>query len=121
MDNVIIVSFGIAGIIINAILLVLSIVLKVKDIDENFVFGYRTGFSLSSEEAWEWSNKTFATICIIGTPILLIGHIVVFALSMLLGLPTLYITLTMFSSLIFIICVIPFIEIIGRKKIGYKK
>ncbi len=45
LNPIYIYCFGIAGIVIYLLLIILAIVLK-KDVDLNYVFGYRTPFAL---------------------------------------------------------------------------
>ncbi|MBP5217074.1 MAG: SdpI family protein, partial [Bacilli bacterium] len=87
MNPVIIVSFCVSGIFITSLLLVLMIIFKAKDIDENYLFGYRTNLSLSSPEAWEWCNGLFCKAAFIGCPFLLVGQAAILTLSLLLPWP----------------------------------
>lgn len=119
-ERIINISFGIAGIVIHLLLLVIVIIFILKKIDRNSVFGYRTKFSLSSDEKWEWSNKVFNISSIIFSPILLVTNIVLLVLSFSHDINNLIMTLMMFSSIICIFALIPFIEIIGRIKFKNK-
>lgn len=119
-ERIINISFGIAGIVIHLLLLVIVIIFILKKIDRNSVFGYRTKFSLSSDEKWDWSNKVFNISSIIFSPILLVTNIVLLVLSFSHDINNLIMTLMMFSSIICIFVLIPFIEIIGRIKFKNK-
>lgn len=119
-ERIINIAFGIAGIVIHLLLLVIVIIFILKKIDRNSVFGYRTKFSLSSDEKWEWSNKVFNISSIIFSPILLVTNIVLLVLSFSHDINNLIMTLMMFSSIICIFALIPFIEIIGRIKFKNK-
>ena len=81
LNPVYIYCFGIAGIIIYLLLIILAIVFIKKDVDLNYVFGYRTPFALSSVKKWKWANNIFMKCLIIVEPIFLIIHIVIFTLS----------------------------------------
>lgn len=114
-------SFGIAGFFIYVLLLVLMIVFKKKQVGPNHVFGYRTRFSLSSEENWKWSNDTFIKIMFIGGPIGLTIHIIIFIFAVIYNWPGWVLLLTMFSPVFLILGAAPFIEIFGRKKFRNNK
>ena len=91
------------------------IILKKKDVKENYVFGYRTSFSLSSKEAWKWANGMFVKYSLVGCPILLLIHITVFVFSLIYDWPFWFVLITMNLPMIFLFILIPIIEIRGRK------
>ena len=106
LNPVYIYCFGIAGIIIYLLLIILAIVFIKKDVDLNYVFGYRTPFALSSVKKWKWANNIFMKCLIIVEPIFLIIHIVIFTLS----------AVTMVIGLFSFIPIVLYIEIYGRIK-----
>lgn len=59
----------------------LYVVFRYKKIGPNLHFGYRTKFSLSSKEKWDWSNNTFAQFTFIFAPSFLFIHIIIFILT----------------------------------------
>ena len=120
MDDIVIITLGISGIVVNLLLLVLMIIFKVKDVKENRLFGYRTEFSMSSKEAWAWANKVCVLSYFIGCPILLGIHIALFVLTFINKWNYWFMFLTMISPAILLIAICPFIEIIGRKKFKNK-
>ena len=65
LNPVYIYCFGIAGIIIYLLLIILAIVFIKKDVDLNYVFGYRTPFALSSVKKWKWANIFDNSYCYI--------------------------------------------------------
>ena len=81
LNPIYIYCFGIAGIVIYLLLIILAIVFIKKDVDLNYDFDYRTPFALSSVKKWKWANNIFMKCLIIGEPIFLIIHIVIFTLS----------------------------------------
>ena len=105
LNPIYIYCFGIAGIVIYLPLIILAIVFIKKDVDLNYVFGYRTPFALSSVKKWKWANNVFMKCLIIGEPIFLIIHIVI-----------LWTILTMVIGLIYFIPIVLYIEIYGRIK-----
>ena len=59
LNPIYIYCFGIGGIVIYLLLIILAIVFIKKGIDLNYVFGYRTPFALSSVKKWKWANNIF--------------------------------------------------------------
>ena len=53
LNPIYIYCFGIAGIVIYLLLIILAIVFIKKDVYLNYVFGYRTPFALSSVKKWK--------------------------------------------------------------------
>ncbi len=117
MDIIYIISFGIAGIIIDLVLLIFVLIFEIKKLDMNSLMGYRTRFSLSSKEAWDWANKVFNTTTIIVMPMLLILHIDIFIFSLIESWSALYITLSMFTFVPLLLFEAIYIEVVGRQKI----
>lgn len=109
---------GTVGIFISILLIVFASVFIKINVKPNPFFGYRTKFSLSSEKHWKWCNRVFAKTVLIWEPFVLVLHVLVFSLSMAFGWPCLYLLITLLLSVVFIIPVILFIEIHGRKKFG---
>ena len=66
LNPIYIYCFGIAGIVIYLLFIILAIVFIKKDVDLNYVFGYRTPFALSSVKKWKWANNIFMKCLIIG-------------------------------------------------------
>ena len=116
LNPIYIYCFGIAGIVIYLLLIILAIVFIKKDVDLNYVFGYRTPFALSSAKKWKWANNIFMKCLIIVEPIFLIIHIVIFTLSAVFSWFFLYTILTMVIGLIYFIPIVLYIEIYGRIK-----
>ena len=107
LNPVYIYCFGIAGIIIYLLLIILAIVFIKKDVDLNYVFGYRTPFALSSVKKWKWANNIFMK-CLI--------HIVIFTLSAVFSWFFLSTILTMVIGLFYFIPIVLYIEIYGLIK-----
>lgn len=116
LNPIYIYCFGIAGIVIYLLLIILAIVFIKKDVDLNYDFGYRTPFALSSTKKWKWANHIFMKYLIIGEPIFLIIHIVIFTLSVVFSWFFLWTILTMAIGLIYFIPIVLYIEIYGRIK-----
>ena len=116
LNPIYIYCFGIAGIVIYLLLIILAIVFIKKDVDLNYDFGYRTPFALSSVKKWKWANNIFMKCLIIGEPIFLIIHIVIFTLSAVFSWFFLWTILTMVIGLIYFIPIVLYIEIYGRIK-----
>ena len=108
--------FGLGGIVIYLLIIVLAIVFIKKAVGLNYFFGYRTSFSLSSSKKWEWANNIYVKCVLIGEPIFLITHIVVFILSAVFPYFFLRTILTMALGLIYFIPIVLYIEIYGRIK-----
>ena len=85
-----------------------------KDVDLNYVFGYRTPFALSSVKKWKWANNIFMKCLIIGEPIFLIIHIITFTLSSVFSWFFLWTILTFVLGLVYFIPIVLYIEIYGR-------
>ena len=115
LNPIYIYCFGIAGIVIYLLLIILAIVFIKKDVDLNYDFGYRTPFALSSVKKWKWANNIFMKYLIIGEPIFLIIHIVIFTLSAVFSW-FFWTILTMVIGLIYFIPIFLYIEIYGRIK-----
>ena len=115
LNPIYIYCFGIAEIVIYLLLIILAIVFIKKDVDLNYVFGYRTPFALSSVKKWKWANNIFMKCLIIGEPIFLIIHIVIFTLSAVFSWFFLWTILTMVIGLIYFIPIVLYIEIYGRR------
>ena len=98
--------FGLGGIVIYLLIIVLAIVFIKKDVGLNYFFGYRTSFSLSSSKKWEWSNNIYVKCVLIGEPIFLIIHIVIFILSAVFSYFFLWTILTMALGLIYFIPIV---------------
>ena len=116
LNPIYIYCFGIAGIVIYLLLIILAIVFIKKDVDLNYVFGYRTPFALSSVKKWKWANNIFMKCVLIAEPIFLIIHIVVFTLSAIFSYFFLWTILTFVFGLIYFIPIVLYIEIYGRIK-----
>ncbi len=116
LNPVYIYCFGIAGIIIYLLLIILAIVFIKKDVDLNYVFGYRTPFALSSVKKRKWANNIFMKCIIIVEPIFLIIHIVIFTLSAVFSWFFLSTILTMVIGLFYFIPIVLYIEIYGLIK-----
>ena len=116
LNPVYIYCFGIAGIIIYLLLIILAIVFIKKDVDLNYVFGYRTPFALSSVKKWKWANNIFMKCLIIVEPIFLIIHIVIFTLSAVFSWFFLSTILTMVIGLFYFIPIVLYIGIYGLIK-----
>ena len=116
LNPVYIYCFRIAGIIIYLLLIILAIVFIKKDVDLNYVFGYRTPFALSSVKKWKWANNIFMKCLIIVEPIFLIIHIVIFTLSAVFSWFFLSTILTMVIGLFYFIPIVLYIEIYGLIK-----
>ena len=116
LNPIYIYCFGIAGTVIYFLLIILAIVFIKKDVDLNYVFGYRTPFALSSVKKWKWANNIFMKSLIIGEPIFFIIHIVIFTLSAVFSWFFLWTILTMVIGLIYFIPIVLYIEIYGRIK-----
>ena len=116
LNPVYIYCFGIAGIIIYLLLIILAIVFIKKDVDLNYVFGYRTPFALSSVKKLKWANNIFMKCLIIVEPIFLIIHIVIFTLSAVFSWFFLSTILTMVIGLFYFIPIVLYIEIYGLIK-----
>ena len=108
LNPIFIYCYGIAGIVIYLLLIVLAVVFIKKDVDLNYIFGYRTSFALSSKKKWKWANSVFMRCLIIGEPIFLIIHIIIFILSVVYSWFFLWTIITMVIGLIY------FIPICGR-------
>ena len=116
LNPVYIYCFEIVGIIIYLLLIILAIVFIKKDVDLNYVFGYRTPFALSSVKKWKWANNIFMKCLIIVEPILLIIHIVIFTLSAVFSWFFLSTILTMVIGLFYFIPIVLYIGIYGLIK-----
>ena len=116
LNPIYIYCFGIAGIVIYLLLIILAIVFIKKDVDLNYAFGYRTSFALSSTKKRKWANHIFMKCIIIGEPIFFIIHIVIFTLSVVFSWFFLWTILTMAIGLIYFIPIVLYIEIYGRIK-----
>ena len=108
--------FGLGGIVIYLLIIVLAIVFIKKAVGLNYFFGYRTSFSLSSSKKWEWANNIYVKCVLIGEPIFLIIHTVIFILSAVFSYFFLRTILTMALGLIYFIPIVFYIEIYGRIK-----
>ena len=116
LNPIYIYCFGVAGIVIYLLLIILATIFIKKDVDLNYVFGYRTSFALSSTKKWKWANNIFMKCLITGEPIFLIIHIVIFTLSAVFSYFFLWTILTMVIGLIYLIPIVLYIEIYGRIK-----
>ncbi len=116
LNPIYIYCFGIAGIVFYLLLIILAIVFIKKDVDLNYVFGYRTPFALSSVKKWKWANNIFMKCVLISEPLFLIIHIIIFTLSAVYSWFFLWTILTMVIGLIYFIPVVLYIEIYGRIK-----
>jgi len=108
--------FGIFGIFIPVVFVVYAIVFKVKNVELNNRFGYRTPLALSSKEKWEWCNNMWNKLILILEPIFLVLHIIIFILSIINGWIFVYTLLTMIIPIVCMVLAIIFIEIAGRHK-----
>ena len=52
--------FGSLGIVLPILFLVLEGVFVLRKVGRNYFFGYRTSFSLSSPERWDWAYRVLA-------------------------------------------------------------
>lgn len=109
-------TFGIVGIVFIVLFLVFGIIFLARKTELNYTFGYRSFFSLSSNDRWNWCNKVFFNSIFIFEPLFLIAHIVIFVLSIVYNWSFAYVTISMACSLVFLIPVTLFIEIYGRIK-----
>lgn len=116
LSNIFIYFFGICGILIPLIFIFYMLFFRYKKIGPNLHFGYRTKFSLSSKEKWDWSNNTFAQFTFIFAPSFLFIHIIIFILTVVHEWFFLWVILSMVLALIWTLPVAIYIEIYGRKK-----
>ena len=114
--NIINLSFGIGGIIIDLVLIISAVIFKVKDIGINYLYGYRTKFSTSSKEKWDWCNKVFVNVSLVISPILIIITTILMILAIINTWHVTVMAFIMFSSVFYILFLIPYIEIYGRIK-----
>ena len=98
------------------LLIILAIIFIKKDVDLNYVFGYRTPFALSSVKKWKWANNIFMKCVLISEPLFLTIHIIIFILSAVYSWFFLWTILTLVLGLIYFIPVVLYIEIYGRIK-----
>lgn len=94
-------TFGIVGIVFVVLFLVFGIIFVARKTELNYTFGYRSFFSLSSNDRWNWCNKVFFNSIFIFEPLFLIAHIVIFALSIVYNWSFAYVTISMACSLVF--------------------
>lgn len=116
LNPIYIYCFGIGGIVIYLLIIVLAVIFIKKDVDLNYTFGYKTPFSLSSEKKWKWANSVFMKSIIIGEPIFLIIHIIIFILSVIFSWFFLWVIISMVIGLIYFIPIVLYIEIYGHIK-----
>lgn len=116
LNPIYIYCFGIGGIVIYLLLIALAVIFIKKDVDLNYTFGYKTPFSLSSEKKWKWANSVFMKSIIIGEPIFLSIHIIIFILSVVFSWFFLWVIISMVIGLIYFIPIVLYIEIYGRIK-----
>lgn len=121
LNPIYIYCFGIGGIVIYLLLIILAIIFIKKDVDLNYMFGYRTPFALSSVKKWKWANNIFMKCVLIAEPIFLIIHAIIFILSAVYSYFFLWTILTMVIGLIYFIPVVIYIEINGRIKFKNEK
>lgn len=121
LNPIYIYCFGIGGIVIYLLLIILAIIFIKKDVDLNYMFGYRTAFALSSVKKWKWANNIFMKCVLIAEPIFLIMHAIIFILSAVYSYFFLWTILTMVIGLIYFIPVAIYIEINGRIKFKNEK
>lgn len=114
-------GMGIAGIIISILLIILALIMYLTKVTINKYFGYRTKLSFSSNESWTWCNDTFSKLIFIFGPITLIAHIIIFTLTIIYDWFFIWTIFTFIISIIYLIPLIIFIEIKGRKKFAVKK
>ena len=74
--------FGSLGIVLPILFLVLEGVFVLRKVGRNYFFGYRTSFSLSSPERWDWANRVLAYGIFLSEPIILIVHVILFSISL---------------------------------------
>ena len=108
--------FGSLGIVLPILFLVLEGVFVLRKVGRNYFFGYRTSFSLSSPERWDWANRVLAYGIFLYEPIILVVHVVLFSLSLARGWGFLAPLITFLLSLLHLFLVIPYVEIQGRRK-----
>ena len=109
-------TFGCVGIVFSVLLIVLGIIFMARKVDLNYSFGYRSYFSLSTSKTWKWCNKVFFLSVFSLSPLFLIAHVVVFALSLIYDWSFAWVVITMASGMVYLIPVTLFIEIYGRIK-----
>ena len=71
---------------------------------------------MSSEEKWNWCNNVFIKVSLIISPILVLINVILMILALVNTWHVWVMTIVMFSSVIYILILVPFIEIYGRKK-----
>ncbi len=120
-NEITIAVFGFTGIGMAVLCVVLLAVMRIKSIDRNALFGYRTAFSLSSDETWRWCNDKASLYGIVLSLFGLAAHVFVFVLSLEHQWPYWISCITMMLPVFFLIVMIPFIEIIGRVKFSEPK
>lgn len=108
--------FGILGILLPILFLVLEGVFVLRKTGRNYFFGYRTSFSLSSPERWDWANRTLAYVTFVYEPIILIAHVILFSISLAWGWGFLAPLITFVLSLLHLFLLIPYVEIRGRAR-----
>lgn len=108
--------FGSLGIVLPILFLVLEGVFVLRKVGRNYFFGYRTPFSLSSPERWDWANKVLAYATFAYEPIILVLHVILFSLSLARGWGFLAPLITFLLTLLHLFIVIPYVETRGRRK-----
>ena len=108
--------FGTLGILLPILFLVLEGIFVLRKTGRNYFFGYRTSFSLSSPERWNWANKALAYATFAHEPVILVLHVILFSLSLARGWGFLAPLITFLLSLLHLFLVVPYVEIRGRAK-----
>lgn len=116
LSNVFVYVFGILGILIPLLQLVLMIVFVVRKVGPNPHFGFRTRFALSSPERWTWCNGQLAKYTFIFAPLFLVTHVIVFSLTIVYGWFFLWVILSMLLCCLWMAPVGILIQASGKKK-----
>lgn len=95
-----------------------GLLLRLKKIDRNYLFGYRTSLSMKNDLTWKYANTYLGKIwSVYGAILLIISIILCIYLYKKNGkLDSIYILLLIFLQLVFVIFSIIFIEMKMSKK-----
>lgn len=95
-----------------------GLLLRLKKIDRNYLFGYRTSLSMKNDLTWKYANTNLGKIWSVYGAILLIISIVlcIYLYKKNEKLDSIYILLLIFLQLVFVIISIIFMEIKMNKK-----
>ncbi len=116
LSNTLVYAFGILGILIPLLQLVLMIVFVVRKVGPNTHFGFRSRFALSSPERWEWCNRQLAKYTFIFVPLFLVAHGIVFSLTIVYGWFFPWVILSMLFGCLWMLPTAVLIQAVGKKK-----